>query len=82
LTILKRTLFIALKTIIMNSDQETGCSSTRSEETKKVVETFDSLGADQKLALRYYIYKKMGDSSTPAAPTATNPEIVSQLLNY
>ncbi len=64
----------------MNSAQETGRSSTRSEETMKVVETFDTLGTDDKLALLYYVYKKMGDSITPAAPTAANPEMAPQLL--
>lgn len=64
----------------MNSAQETGRSSTRSEETMKVVEAFDTLSTDDKLALLYYVYKKMGDSITPAAPTAANPEMAPQLL--
>lgn len=64
----------------MNSAQETGRSSTRSEETMKIVEAFNTLGTDDKLALLYYIYKKMGDSITPAAPTAANPEMAPQLL--
>jgi hypothetical protein len=64
----------------MDSAQETGRSSMRSEETKKILEAYDSLGTDEKLALLYYIYKKMGDSITPAAPTAANPEMAPQLL--
>lgn len=65
---------------IMTSAQETGRSSSRSEETKKVAEAFESLGTDDKLALLYYVYKKMGDSVTPAAPTAANPEMAPRLL--
>jgi len=64
----------------MSSVQEAGRSSTRSEDTKKVVEAFDALGTDEKLALLYYIYEKMGDSITPAAPTAANPEMAPRLL--
>lgn len=64
----------------MSSAQETGRSSSRSTDTKKVVQAFDALGTDEKLALLYYVYKKMGDSITPAAPTATNPEMAPRLL--
>jgi hypothetical protein len=64
----------------MTSAQETGGSSVRSEEAKKVVQAFDALGTDEKLALLYYVYTKMGDSITPAAPTAANPEIAPRLL--
>lgn len=64
----------------MTSGQETSRSSARSEDTKKVVQAFEGLSTDEKLALLYYIYKKMGDSITPAAPTAANPEIAPRLL--
>src|SRR4028119_1330231 len=64
----------------MTSAQDTGHSSTRSEDSKKVLEAFEALGTDEKLALFYYVYKKMGDSITPAAPTATNPEMAPRLL--
>jgi len=64
----------------MTSAQETGRSSSRSENTKKVVQAFDTLSTDEKLALLYYVYKKMGDSITPAAPTAANPEMAPRLL--
>jgi hypothetical protein len=60
--------------------QESSRSSARSEDTKKVVQAFEGLSTDEKLALLYYIYKKMGDSITPAAPTAANPEIAPRLL--
>jgi hypothetical protein len=64
----------------MTSAQNTGRSSTRSEDTNKVAQAFDGLNTDEKLALLYYVYKKMGDSITPAAPTAANPEIAPRLL--
>lgn len=64
----------------MTSAQETGHSSTRSEDTRKVVQAFDTLSTDEKLALLYYVYEKMGDSITPAAPTAANPEVAPRLL--
>lgn len=64
----------------MTSAQETGRSSSRSEDTRKVVQAFDTLSTDEKLALLYYVYEKMGDSITPAAPTAANPEVAPRLL--
>jgi hypothetical protein len=64
----------------MTSAPETSGSSVRSEDTQKVVQAFDTLSTDEKLALLYYVYKKMGDSITPAAPTAANPEIAPRLL--
>jgi hypothetical protein len=38
------------------------------------------LSADDQLALLYYIYEKMGDSVTPAAPAATEPELAPILM--
>jgi hypothetical protein len=64
----------------MTSAQDTSHSPARSEGTQKVVQAFDGLGTDEKLALLYYAYKKMGDSITPAAPTAANPEVAPRLL--
>ncbi|HEY9727243.1 MAG TPA: orange carotenoid protein N-terminal domain-containing protein [Chroococcales cyanobacterium] len=64
----------------MTSAQESTRSSARSSETQKVAEAFDALGTDEKLALLYYVYEKMGDSITPAAPTAANPEVAPRLL--
>lgn len=65
---------------IMTSAHETSRSPARSEDTQKVVQAFDGLGTDEKLALLYYAYEKMGDSITPAAPTAANPEVAPRLL--
>lgn len=50
------------------------------EETQKTVDAFSKLGTDEKLAFLYYVYTKMGDSVTPAAPAATEPELAPQLL--
>lgn len=50
------------------------------EPTRKAIEAFEKLGTDEKLALLYYAYEKMGDSITPAAPAATEPELAPLLL--
>lgn len=50
------------------------------DETKQAVEAFKKLGTDNKLALFYLIYKKMGDSVTPAAPSATDPGLAPMLM--
>lgn len=49
-------------------------------ETQQVVQAFDALDTDAKLAWFYLVYKKMGDSVTPAAPAATDPELAPMLL--
>ncbi len=49
-------------------------------ETQKVVEVFNTLDTDAKLAWLYFVYKKMGDSITPAAPAAGDPELAPKLL--
>lgn len=41
---------------------------------------FNQLQTDDQLALLYYVYKKMGDSITPAAPEAAEPELAPILL--
>ncbi len=64
----------------MSSDQNAGKSQALSENTQKAVAAFDKLGTDDKLALLYFIYKEMGKSITPAAPTATDPELAPKLL--
>ncbi|MEB3355411.1 MAG: orange carotenoid protein N-terminal domain-containing protein [Synechococcales bacterium] len=51
-----------------------------SDEERAIAQDFDSLETDPKLALFYYIYEKMGDSITPAAPTAAEPELAPVLL--
>ncbi|MBW4663195.1 MAG: orange carotenoid protein [Chroococcus sp. CMT-3BRIN-NPC107] len=49
-------------------------------ETQDAVKAFESLETDPKLALFYFIYEKMGDSITPAAPAATEPELAPKLM--
>jgi hypothetical protein len=71
---------IYFKKEIMSSIQNDTRSSARSENTRRVVQAFDALSTDDKLALLYYVYEKMGDSITPAAPTAANPEFAPRLL--
>lgn len=51
-----------------------------SEAGRKIVQTFASLGVDEKLALLYYIYTKMGGSITPAEPDAADPDLAPVLL--
>ncbi|MGF1537724.1 MAG: orange carotenoid protein N-terminal domain-containing protein [Elainellaceae cyanobacterium] len=50
------------------------------DKEKEVVKSFTSFGADEQLALLYFIYKKMGDSITPAVPEAAEPELAPLLL--
>jgi hypothetical protein len=42
--------------------------------------SFDQLSTDDQLALLWFIYTRMGDSITPAAPAAASPEIASGLF--
>ncbi|TVP64919.1 MAG: orange carotenoid protein [Nodularia sp. (in: Bacteria)] len=55
-------------------------SQALSNETIKVVEAFDALDTDAKLAWFYFVYQKMGKSITPAAPDAAEPELSPLLL--
>lgn len=55
-------------------------SQALSDETQKVVQGFNALDTDAKLAWFYLVYKKMGDSITPAAPTAAEPELAPLLM--
>ncbi|ARV62083.1 orange carotenoid protein [Nostocales cyanobacterium HT-58-2] len=52
-----------------------------SNETQKVVEAFNGLDTDAKLAWLYFAYEKMGDSITPAAPSAADLELAPVLLS-
>ncbi|MEB3182509.1 MAG: orange carotenoid protein N-terminal domain-containing protein [Nostocaceae cyanobacterium] len=46
----------------------------------KVLEDFEKLSADEQLAALYFIYEQMGDSVTPAAPNAAEPNLAPMLL--
>ncbi|MGE5655329.1 MAG: orange carotenoid protein N-terminal domain-containing protein [Actinomycetota bacterium] len=65
----------------MSSTANASGHHTLSGDTQKVVQLMNSLPTDDKLALLYFIYEKMGDSITPAAPIAAEPEIAPLLLD-
>lgn len=64
----------------MSSTDKMRSSHALSPETQQVFQAINGLSTDEKLALLYYIYEKMGDSITPAAPQAAEPEIAPLLL--
>ncbi len=64
----------------MNSPAATNPHSL-SDDTQNMVQKINGLGTDEKLALLYFIYEKMGESITPAAPAAAEPELAPVLLN-
>jgi len=64
----------------MTSSYDKNRSQALSSETQKVVQAFDALDTDAKLALLYFVYEDMGDSVTPAAPAAAEPELAPKLL--
>lgn len=55
-------------------------TQTFSDETQNIMQSYQNLDGDAKLALLYFIYRKMGDSITPAAPTAAEPNLAPMLL--
>lgn len=50
------------------------------ESEQAIVRDFLQMGTDEKLAWLYFVYLKMGDSITPAAPTAADPNLSPTLL--
>lgn len=64
----------------MSPNPNTDGATYLPEDTKQLVDAFEALGTDDKLALLYLIYEKMGDSVTPAAPAATEPELAPTLM--
>ena len=64
----------------MNSPAATNPHSL-SNDTQNILQTINGLGTDEKLALLYFVYEKMGDSITPAAPAAADPELAPMLLD-
>ncbi len=65
----------------MTASNLTGKSQLRSEGTQSLVNDFQNLSTDDQLALLYWIYEKMGDSVTPAAPGAAEPNIAPMLMD-
>ncbi|MEC4983913.1 MAG: orange carotenoid protein N-terminal domain-containing protein [Oscillatoria sp. PMC 1068.18] len=61
-------------------EQQAKATTTLPEETQKVVDAYNQLGTDDKLALLYYAYEEMGEQITPAAPSAADPELAPKLL--
>ncbi|GAX35504.1 orange carotenoid protein N-terminal domain-containing protein [Nodularia sp. NIES-3585] len=64
----------------MTTTSNKNVSQALNNETIKVVEGFNALDTDAKLAWFYFVYKKMGKSITPAAPEAAEPELSPMLL--
>jgi len=64
----------------MPQNPNTTSSEFLPEKTQKVLQAFENLDTDAKLAWFYLVYKKMGSSITPAAPEATDPELAPLLL--
>ncbi|MEH2191736.1 MAG: orange carotenoid protein N-terminal domain-containing protein [Nostoc sp.] len=64
----------------MTASYDKTISSAQSNESQKLVDAFNNLDTDAKLAWFYLVYKKMGDSITPAAPAAAEPELAPLLL--
>ncbi|MDB9525709.1 orange carotenoid protein N-terminal domain-containing protein [Oscillatoria sp. CS-180] len=56
-------------------------NNTAVDDTNKAIESFRGLGVDEQLAWLWYVYKKMGDSVTPAAPGAASESIAEGLFN-
>jgi len=64
----------------MTASYDKTISQAQSNETQKLVDEFNNLDTDAKLAWFYLVYKKMGDSITPAVPAAAEPELSPLLL--
>ncbi|MBN3942503.1 MAG: orange carotenoid protein N-terminal domain-containing protein [Nostoc sp.] len=64
----------------MTASYDKTISQAQSNETQKLVDAFNALDTDAKLAWFYFVYEKMGDSITPAAPAAAEPELAPLLL--
>jgi len=64
----------------MTASQDKTFSQALNNETQKAVEAFNGLDTDAKLAWLYFVYEKMGDSVTPTAPAAAEPNLMPILL--
>ncbi|MBW4685915.1 MAG: orange carotenoid protein [Komarekiella atlantica HA4396-MV6] len=64
----------------MAASYDKSISQAQSNETQKAVDNFNALDTDAKLGWLYLVYKKMGNSITPAAPAAAEPELAPILL--
>lgn len=50
-------------------------------DTNKAIKLFQGLSVDDQLAWLWFIYKRMGDAITPAAPGAASPRIAEGLYD-
>ena len=64
----------------MTASYDKTISQAQSNESQNLVDGFNNLDTDAKLAWFYLVYKKMGDSITPAVPSAAEPELAPLLL--
>ncbi len=64
----------------MPQNPNTSSAEFLPEKTQTVLQMFENLDTDAKLAWFYLVYKKMGSSITSAAPQATDPELAPVLL--
>lgn len=55
--------------------------STIKADLEQIINNFTALNIDDKLAFLWFVYKKMGQSITPAAPGAAETEIAEGLYN-
>jgi hypothetical protein len=65
---------------IMTTSYPQATPQALSQQTQNLVTAFNQLDTDNKLAWLYLVYEKMGDSITPAAPAAAEPELAPILL--
>jgi len=64
----------------MTASYNKNIAQAQSNETQSVVDAFNKLDTDAKLAWFYFVYEEMGESITPAAPAAAEPELAPLLL--
>lgn len=64
-----------------SANQNSSPADYLDSQLQDAIGAYNKLGTDDKLALLYYVYEKMGDSVTPAAPTATEPELAPILMS-
>lgn len=56
-------------------------TGTSEQNVSRALSSYGNLSTDEKLALLWYVYTKMGTSVTPAAPGAAADEIAAGLFN-
>lgn len=56
-------------------------TATSEQNISRASASYNNLSTDEKLALLWYVYKRMGTSITPAAPGAASDEIAEGLFN-